>query len=117
MFYNLLPKSGEYSYTQRSASLLIYCLLKDIRVNILKLIIDFMLSKHLLIPNRNLPFRMLITCLLKLLKFDLSGERSIAPSIDIKNTLLKRMHVGERAPIPQPPHIFHLLYLDPHQLL
>jgi len=64
-----------------------------------------MLSEHILIPNRNLPFGMLITRLLKLLKFDLSGERSIAPSIDINNTLLKRMHVGERASVPQPPPV------------
>jgi len=84
--------------------LLIYCLLKGIRVNIPKLIINFILSDHLLIPNRLLPFGMLITRLLKFLKFDLFAERSIAPSIDINNILLKRMHVGERAPAltPQP---------------
>jgi len=105
VFYNLLPKSREYSHARRSASLLIFCLLKDIRVNILKLIVDFMLSEYLLIPNRHLPFGMLITQLLKQLKFDLSAERSFTPSIDINNTLLKRMLVGEHAPIPQPPPI------------
>ena len=46
---------------------------------------------------------MLITRLLKLLKFDLSGESVVAPSIDINSTLLKRMNVGECAPIPPPP--------------
>jgi len=65
VFYNLLPKSGEYSHARGSASLLIYCLLKGIRVNIPKLIIDYMASEHLLIPNRYLPFGMLITHLLK----------------------------------------------------
>ena len=30
VFYNLLPKSGEYSHARGSAPLLIYCLLKDI---------------------------------------------------------------------------------------
>jgi len=64
-----------------------------------------MLSEYLLIPNRHLSFGMLITRLLKQLKFDLSVERSIAPSIDINNTLLKRMHVGEHALIPQLPPI------------
>jgi len=105
IFYNLLPKSGEYSHTRGSAPLLIYYLLKGIRVIIPKLIINFMLSKHLLIPNWHLPFGMLISWLLKLLKFNLSTVRSIAPSIDINNTLVKRMHVGERAPAPvsQPP--------------
>jgi len=61
VFYNLLPKSGEYNHAQGPAPLLIYCLLKGIKVNILKLINDFMLSEHLLIPNRNLLFGMLIT--------------------------------------------------------
>ena len=40
VFYNLLSKSGEYSHARGSAPLLIYCLLKGIRVNIPKLIID-----------------------------------------------------------------------------
>ena len=45
VFYNLLPKSGEYSHAQGSAPLLIYCLLKGIRVNIPKLIsITWLLS-------------------------------------------------------------------------
>ena len=61
VFYNLLPKLGEHSHARGSVSLLIYCLLKDIRVNIPKLIVDFMLLEHLLIPNRYLPFVMLIT--------------------------------------------------------
>jgi len=62
VFYNLLPKSGEYSHARGSAPLLIYCLLKGI-INIPKLIIDYMASNYLLIPNRHLPFG--ITRLLK----------------------------------------------------
>ena len=89
VFYNLLPKSVEYSHAQGSAPLLIYCLLKGIRVNIPKFIIDFMLSEHLMIPNRSLPFGMLITRLLKLLKFDLSSEKAVAPYVDINSTLLR----------------------------
>ena len=46
---------------------------------------------------------MLITSFLKLLKFDLSGEKAMAPCIDIDSTLLKRIHVGERAPVPPLP--------------
>ena len=70
-----------------------------------------MLSDHLLIPNWHLPFRMLITRFVKLLKFDLSAKRDIAPSVDINSTLLKRMHVGERAPAlaPQPPPIIPIV--------
>ena len=64
-----------------------------------------MTSDHLVIPNRHLPFGMLIARLLKQLKFDLSTEWSIKPSIDIKNTFLKRMRVKERASLPQPPPI------------
>jgi len=92
--------------------LLIYCLLKGIRVNIPKLIINLILFEHLLI-------RMFISRHLKLLKFDLSAESSIAPSIDINNTLLKRMHAKERAPapIPQPPPIILPVVPGPHQLM
>ena len=102
IFYNLLPKSGEYSHARVSALFLIYYLLKGIRINIPKLIIDYMTSDHLLVPNRHLPFGMLITRLLKQLRFDLFTERSIEPSVDINSTLLKRMRVRERPPDPQP---------------
>ena len=44
---------------------------------------------------------MLITYHLKKLKFDLSIERSIEPSVDINNTLLKRIRVREHALAPQ----------------
>ena len=101
IFYNFLPKSGEYSHARGSTPLMIYCLLKGIRINIPKLIIDFMTSDHLLIPTRHLPYGMLITRLLKQLKFDLCTERSIELSVDINSTLLKRMRVRERAPAPQ----------------
>ena len=84
---------------------MIYCLLKGIRVNIPKLIIDYMASEHFLIPNGHLPFGMLIIRLLKQLKFDLSPERSIELSVDINNTLLKRMHAREHVSAPQPPPI------------
>ena len=105
VFYNLLPKSGGYSHVRGSAPLLIYCLLKGIRVNILKLIIDYVASDHLLIPSWHLTFGMLITRLLKQLKFDLSTERSIEPSVDINSTFLKKMRARERVPAPQHPPI------------
>jgi len=74
-----------------------------------------MASEHLLIPNRYLSFGMLVTHLLKQLKFDLYVERSIEPSVDINSTLLKRMCARERVPAPQPPPSFLLLSLDPLQ--
>ena len=43
VYNNLLPKSGEYSDAWGRAPLLIYCLLKCIRVSIPRLIIDFMI--------------------------------------------------------------------------
>ena len=62
---------------------------------------------------------MLITRVLKLLKFDLSAKRAIAPSVDINSTILNKMHVGERAPAlaPQPPPSSQLFLLDPRQPL
>ena len=92
---------------------MIYCLLKGIRVNIHKLIIDYMASEHLLMSNQQLPFGMLIIRLLKQLKFDLSTKWSIEPSVDINSTLLKRMHASERVLAPQPLLSFLLLSLNP----
>ena len=45
---------------------------------------------------------MLITYLLKQLNFNLSNEQSVEPSIDLNNTLLKRMRVREHPPAPPP---------------
>ena len=103
VFYNLLPKSGEYSHARGSAPLIIYCLLRGIRINIPKLITSFMTSDHLLVPTRHLPFGMVITHLLRQLNFNLSTERSVEPSVDLNSTLLKRMRPREHPPTPQPP--------------
>jgi len=59
--------------------LLIYYFLKDIRVNISRLIIDFILSDHLLIPTRNLPFRMILIRLFMHFKINLSDEKVVTP--------------------------------------
>jgi len=101
IFYNLLPKSGEYSHARGSVPLFIYCLLRGIRINVPKFIISFMTSDNIMVPTRHLPFGMIITHLLKQLHFDLSFERAVEPSIDINSTLLKRMRVGVRHPAPQ----------------
>ena len=53
-----------------------------------------MLSEHLLISTRNLPYGMLLTRLFKHFKINLSNERVVNPLIDINSTLLKRVHVG-----------------------
>ena len=103
MFNNFLLKSGEYSHARSCAPLLIYYLLNGIRVNISHLIIDFMLSEHLLILSRYLHFGKILTRLFKHPKIDLSGERVIAPFVDINSTLLKRMQAGARVHAPSPP--------------
>ena len=59
--------------------LLIYYFLKDIRVNISRLIIDFILSDHLLIPTRNLPYRMILIRLFMHFKINLSDEKVVTP--------------------------------------
>jgi len=101
IFYNLLPKSGEFSHARGSVPLIIYCLLRGIKINIPKLIISFMTSDHIFVPTRHLPYGMLISYLLKQLNFDLSSVRPSEPSIDINSSLLKRMRVGMRHPAPQ----------------
>jgi len=62
-----------------------------------------MLSIHLLIPSRNLSYWMFITRLLKHIKVDLSDEKTIASSMDINNTVLKRMQTATRVHAPVPP--------------
>ena len=102
VFFNLLLKLGEYNHARDSAPL-IYCLLKGIRVNIPKLLIDFMLSEHLMISSRNLPYGMIVTHLLRYFKIDISSETAYPPSIDIDRTFLKRMQSGTRAHAQPPP--------------
>jgi len=68
-----------------------------------------MIFENLLIPNRNLPFGMMITHLLRYFKIDLSFETSFALSVNIDRTLLKRMQAGTyvRAHVSQaPPLLF-----------
>ena len=111
-YYTLPPKSlprlfsiifsQNQSHIQGCALLLVYCLLKGIRVNIPKLIIDFMLFGHLLIPSRNLPYRMILTWFFKHLKIDLSGEKAIAPFVDINRTLLKKTQADNHAHAQHP---------------
>jgi len=62
-----------------------------------------MLFIHLLIPSRNLSYWMIITRLLKHLKVDLFDEKAIAPSMDLNNTVLKRMQTATRVHAPVPP--------------
>jgi len=82
------------------ASLLIYYFLKGIRINIPRLIIDFMLFEHLLILSTNLPYRVILTRLFKHLKIDLSGKKAIAPFVNINSTLIKKMQASTRAHAP-----------------
>jgi len=89
VFYSLLPKSGDYCHTRRCAPLLIYCLLKGIRVNILRLIVNYMVSENLLIPSRNISFEMMITHFLRYFNINLSFETAFAPSVNIYRIFLK----------------------------
>jgi len=79
VFCKLLSKSGEYSHDRGCAPFLIYRILQGIRVQIPKLIIDFMLSKHLLILDRNLHYGMMITHLFKYLKIDVPARLPLLP--------------------------------------
>jgi len=97
VFCNLLPKLDKYSHAMSCTSLLIYCFLQGIRVNIPKLIINFMLSEHLVTPSRNLPCEMIITHLLKYFKINVSGEKAFDPSVEIDRTLLKKIQASTHA--------------------
>ena len=83
IFYNIIPKSGEYSHARGSVPLIIYCLLRGIKVNFPRIIACHMASDQFRISGRGLPFGMIITRILKSLRFDLSSETSDDPQIDI----------------------------------
>ena len=106
IFYNIIPKSGEYSNARGPVPLIIYCLLRGIKINFPRLIATHMGSDQIRMSGRNLPFGMLITHLLKGLGFDLSTESHYDPSVNIDSTLLKRIeaqmrrHALEQPPVP-----------------
>jgi len=105
VFYNILPKSGEYSHARGPVPLIVYCLLKGIKINFARFIISHMTSDHVFVPTRHLPYGMLISYLLKQLDFDLSSVRPSDPSINLNSTILKRMQAGMRHPAPEQPPI------------
>jgi len=105
VFYNLLPKSGEYSHARGPVPLIVYCLLKGIKINFARFIISHMTSDHVLVPTRHLPYGMFISYLLKQLDFDLFSETPTEPSVNLNRTLLKRMHARVRLPAPEQPPI------------
>jgi len=72
IFYNIVPKSGEYSNARGPVPLIIYCLLRGIKIDFPRLLASHMASDQIRMSGRNLPYGMLITHLLKGLGFDLS---------------------------------------------
>ena len=105
VFYNLLPKSGGFSHARGSVPLIVYCLLRGIKINIPRFIISHMTSDHVHVPTRHLPYGMIISYLLRQLDFDLSSLRPTEPSVNLNSSLLKRMQAGMRHPAPQQPPI------------
>jgi len=106
VFYNILPKSGEYSHARGPVPLIVYCLLKGIKINFPHFIASHMASDQIRMPGRHLPYGMLISYLLKHLGFVLSSETPSEPSVNLDCTLLKRMQAQiRRAPPEQPPPV------------
>ena len=101
IFYNILPKSGEYSNARGPVPLIIYCLLKGIKIDIPHFIATHMASDQIRMSGRNLPYGMLITHLLRGLGFDLSSESPSDPSINLDSVLLKRMEAQMRRYAPE----------------
>ena len=72
-------------------------------VNIPKFLIDVMTNESLMIPNRNLPYGMILTHFFNYCKVDLSRDSDVPPAISIDRSLLKRMHVA--TPVQPAPHV------------
>jgi len=106
IFYNILSKSGEYSNARGPVPLIIYCLLKGIKIDIPHFIATHMASDQIHMPGGHLPYGMHITYLLQRLGFDLSSESPSQPAVNLDNVLLKRMqaqmrrHAQEQPPVP-----------------
>ena len=104
IFFNIVPKSGEYSHARGPVPLIIYCLLRGIRINFPRLIASHMASDQIRLSGRTLPYGMVITHILKALDFDLSSIDSDEPTVDIDGSLLKRMEAQlRRHALEQPP--------------
>ena len=58
---NIFPQSGEYGKARGCITLLIYCIMKGLSVNLPKLIFDYMTANSF--DNKNLPYGMLLTIL------------------------------------------------------
>jgi len=85
-----------------------------------------MLSGSLMMPNRNLPYGMMLTHVFKHYEVDLSRRTSIPPAASIDCSLLKRMHTAtrvfreqaaSRAPPPSQSDIGSLSSSDPYSSL
>jgi len=105
IFYDIVPKSGEFSHARGPVPLIIYCLLKGIKVNFPRVIASHMGCDQIRTAGRSLPYGMLITHLLRALDFDLSAESPSKPLTDINTVVLKMMEsqLRRHAPVQPPP--------------
>jgi len=119
VFHNIVPKSGEFSHARGPVPLIIYCLLKGIKINFPRVIASHMSGDQIRTAGRSLPYGMLITHLLRALDFDFSGQAPSKPSSDFNAAALKMMEAQLRRhaavqpppvpaadPAPAPPPVF-----------
>ena len=67
---NILPKSANYGKARGCITLLIYCIMKGLSINLPKLVLDNMTIDNF--DNTNLPYSMLLTILFDCWGVDLS---------------------------------------------
>lgn len=98
IMHSIVPKAGEFDRARGCATLLIYCILTSLRVNIPKLILDTMTSPN--IATKSLPFGMLLTLLFKHWGIDLTSEYCLSPPSPLDRSFLHRK-LSHRAPCAQ----------------
>jgi len=98
IMHNIFPKSREFGRARGCTSLLIYCILPSLPVNLPQLIFDIKSAPN--IASKSLPFRMLLTLLFRHWGIDLSGEDPTPPPapldhgfLNTKQSHLLRLHV------------------------
>ena len=88
IMHNIIPKSGEFDRARGCISLLIFCVLESLPVNLPSMIFDQM--TFLTISAKSLPFGKLLTLLFQFWGTDLSKEDLIPPPAPLNRDFLNR---------------------------
>jgi hypothetical protein len=88
IFYNLVPKTGEFDRARGCVPILIYCILKEIPVNIPLLILSQICASNLCTSVKGLPFGILFTRLFTHWGVLFAGQEPLSPPRPLGSSFL-----------------------------